>query len=201
MSEKELSILYIYGGVGLLNCEYHLGDYEDSSFYKLRYEIFNLIGRQPKVKFLVKFGYGNENLEIALEKRIFNREYPAVTAINSSNKLTDVLSLGDAYIIEKPGTTLFEVLATNRPILLFCPRNSIQLTDRAIEKLNKRILISYTAKEFLVHLTDLIENGRNSRLFTGTVPTDREFFESFVLAKNMNSPNELSKTLKSILHV
>ena len=93
-------------------------------------------------------------------------------------------------------TSLLELIATDKPLLVFVDPRSYKLTDEAKKLLLKRVSKVDTKKQCFDKLFNLEEKGRSSTLFTNPKPTNNEFYEKFCTDGIENPAEYGSKWIK-----
>lgn len=197
VQRNEVKICYVDGGFGF-STRWMFDD--DASKYRNRYNVVDILKEKPGITLYFKFGYNIEDYDLGLIRSITSSQWENVQAIPSGKKLDEILDFPDIFIIEQPSTTLFDVLTTSKPIILWVDSNILTLTEHAERLLKNRITLVKTREELELSLADIVENGVNAKAFTIPDHNDRTFMETFATCGDHNSIDRTVDFLQSIIN-
>lgn len=190
-----LKICVVYGGFGYAN----RWVYDDAYLYRLRYNVIEKFKNIPNITLIIKFGYNTEDLGLELDKKSSSGFWKNVHTISSTKKLTEILDVPDLFILEDPSSPLFEVLTTCKPVILHIDHSRLYFTQKAERLLQNRVTIVRSSKELELCIDDIIENGREARVFKQPNPNDNAFINSYATSGWFNNVERAVDKINSIL--
>lgn len=118
--KRPLKILYVQS-VFARSVYQKEGAYQDAALYKLRKNIVSSFLKHNTTDSLtIKYGYNTESINLEFDKKIIQGEIDRVNHIPSSVNLMDVFQNYDVFYIEIPSSSFTELVALNKPVVLFC---------------------------------------------------------------------------------
>jgi hypothetical protein len=147
-------------------CDYRAGIYDEPSVYDLKQQVIERTKDNDGIELYFKYGYGIEHSGLDIIRKIDSGKWHNIHSISSRVSVEKAISDMDVVIIERPTTSLYEALATSKPLILFFDTRAMDLTAYARKLLEKRALIAESKQEFLSAVEELLCNTYNSRVFS-----------------------------------
>lgn len=196
---NHIKIYYVCGGVGIHNCTFNRGIYDDASLYELRYRVIDKFRNMPDSTLYYKMGYNTEHCGIELEQEILGGVFENVVAVPSDTNLVDILAEADLFIMESPSTTLFEILTTSKPAVLLIEPRALELTEPACALLKDRVTIVGSATELADCIDDIAKNGLQAKAFVRPDHSDKAFINTFATHGGHNSMERTLDFFESVI--
>ncbi|MBI1870522.1 MAG: hypothetical protein HYS07_04930 [Chlamydiae bacterium] len=147
--------------------------YPDIWYWRLQQEVIRVCSKFQDVYVLAKFHSGDRVYHPVDEW--LRREKISNCVIIRSISFSEMLKLGDLFIIDCPSTTLLQSLLTDKKVIVFSGNPFIQFDPKAVKQLKKRVVFSETKEQFL---KDIEVALRKSEVALPR-PLDREFFNAY----------------------
>ena len=198
LAKENLQICYVCAPVGLYNSCFKCGVYDDAALYKMRYEVVELFRKAINIHTTFKLGYNTEK-HILLDKTLIKGNELNISALPSNCRLTDIIENYDLFILEIASTTLIEILASNKPVLLYKDPIAFNFSNENTPLLESRVTIANSTSEFYKHIKDIVDNLHNANVFTDTNHEDRRFFNTFTKSNNKSAITNSVDKIKTIV--
>ncbi len=199
---QEIKICYVCGGFGIIaqnNDNFNKAGRDDASVYLLRYQVLERLQGKPGIRACFKLGYGTEKFNLLLERRITSGYWENLEHVSSKTKFTSLLDKFDLYVLEAPGTPVFEILTTAKPVVVLIDSKRTAITPTARNLLEKRVTIAESIDEFLSHIEDVAENGRQAKAFTLPDHSDKTFINTYATCGDNKSLELTVDFLESLI--
>lgn len=199
-----MNICYVFGGILDFHGSYNKdGLNNPASLYRLRYKFIEKIKNNQKFLINCKLGFNSEKFDFLIEKSIDKGRWSNIIATSSSEKLINIFSNVDLFIIDQFSTPFFEVLTTSLPVIAILDSNSAILntiSNKARQLLDKRVTIVSNEMEFLNCIDDLIDNQYNSKIFNEKNHNDSTFINEYTTLDNFSSADSSIESIERIIN-
>lgn len=157
---KDKTVVYVttnLGGDGRY-FSYHM--YPDIWFWRLQRRVIETCTECQNIQLIVKLypqkGIRKDLIHNPIRDWLNDVSLPNCQALEHT-PFTDLLSIGDLFIIDVPATTLLEALTTTKPIITFADHKWVKVDSAAAALLRKRVILAESAEQFLYEIGNFLQ--------------------------------------------
>jgi len=168
----------------------NFGILRESCMYEFMRDVIDYFKKDIQIELFVKSGYGAEHYDL----EVFS-EQENVTVIGSSVMLQTVMDDMDLFILPSVSSPLFELVCTNKRIVLLYDKRSYSIDEVALKKLEKRVDVFYSGNDLLVGLKGIVDE----LILKKNYNVDDSFFNSYCWDGKIDPVEEGANLLDNLL--